>query len=253
MATGPSERRNPTKLTCRNTATELEEATCDTMILPIGAIEQHGGHLPLGTDWLLVQQWADRIGEVLGAYVLPAMPISSSIEHRLRKGTVYVRAATLGRLVEDMAECAASSGFRRLIVLSVHGGNWILKPTVRQLNRDYPQLATVLLELTHVSSAYVGHLEQPDCDIHAGEMETSLMLHLYPELVHEVEADCMDAPYPREYMDYFDTSELTRSGVWGRPELASTEKGEAVLRSIEEAALQYLDKVETAFHRLRPR
>lgn len=251
MPNTPRTSRTPPKMTYRNTATELEQAKCNTLILPVGAIEQHGSHLPLGTDWLLVNEWAERISGHLGAYLLPALPVSSSIEHRQGKGTVYLRASTLSLVVEDIAKSASDAGFSRLIVMSVHGGNWILKPTVRQLNRDYPGLATILVQLNHVRSSYARHLEQPDRDVHAGEMETSLMLHLYPEWVKEPETRGESPFYPQEFMDYFDTSELTPNGVWGYPELAASSKGEAIIRSIEEATLQYLNELEEVFRRIR--
>src|SRR4051812_47128875 len=124
-------------LTIHNTRDEFASRPCTTAVLPVGAVEQHGQHLPVGTDILLAQSVAEQLAQKLDAYLLPPLAITSSIEHRKAKGTVYLRADTLALVVRDIAASLRDSGFTRLVLANCHGGNWILKPTLRQLNRDW--------------------------------------------------------------------------------------------------------------------
>src|SRR5438309_1400121 len=116
-------------LTISNTRPDFSSTKTTIAIWPIGAVEQHGAHLPVSTDVLLAEALAERIARPLGAYLLPVLPITCSIEHRLSRGTVYVRAETLAAVVRDVAASLQESGFRRLVLVNAHGGNWILKPT----------------------------------------------------------------------------------------------------------------------------
>ena len=85
-------------LTIHDTRTEFDSRTCTTALLPVGAVEQHGKHLPFGTDIMLAEAVAKPIAEKLDAYLLPAVAISASIEHRKARGTVYLRAQTLAEI-----------------------------------------------------------------------------------------------------------------------------------------------------------
>jgi len=122
-------------LTIHQTAPEVARTPCTVAVLPIGAVEQHGGHLPLGTDTMLARAVAEPIARSLNAYLLPPLAITCSMEHRKAKGTVYLRAETLAHVVRDIAASLRDSGFTRLILINFHGGNWVVKPTIREINR----------------------------------------------------------------------------------------------------------------------
>ena len=119
--------------TVENTWKELHEARVTTAIVPFGAVEQHGHHLPLGTDWLIADQMGRALAEALGEDVLllPAMPFGNSREHMAFPGTITLRPATLAAVLEDIVESLRHHGIRTVIVFSAHGGNWILKPALR--------------------------------------------------------------------------------------------------------------------------
>lgn len=236
-------------LTMYNTRVDFHESV-KVAVLPIGAIEQHGSHLPMGTDCIIAEELARRVAQRLSAYLLPVIGISSSIEHREAKGTVYLRADTLALVIRDIACSLHDSGFNRLILINGHGGNWILKPTIRQLNRDLEGLITILVHSSVSNPRNHEVLEQPANDIHAGEKETSLIMHLSKEHVRECIVSEERTFYPQEYMDYLDNMALTEDGYWGYPELATKEKGEKLVELLEECAMAYITNIEETIGKL---
>lgn len=227
---------------------------CDTAVLPVGAVEQHGSHLPVGTDSIIAEEIASRLADRLDAYLLPCVSISSSIEHRESKGTVYLKADTLALVVRDIAESLRYTGFKRLIIFSGHGGNWILKPTIRQLNRDFRErgleMETILIP-SGIAVKRQGHiLKNVQGDLHAGERETSIMLHLCPDHVKAFVPEDSPTAVPQDFMDYFDVSEITTDGYWGFPQEATAEKGRQLLELTVECALEFLDLIEKERNRI---
>lgn len=95
-----------------------------------------GRHLPVGTDWLIALGHARELSEELDAYLLPAMPYGCSVEHMQFPGTVTLRPTTLAAFLEDMVIPVYRQGFRKIVVLSTHGGNWVPKPFLRELSRS---------------------------------------------------------------------------------------------------------------------
>jgi creatinine amidohydrolase len=238
-------------LTISNTRPEFEQRNPTVAVLPVGAVEQHGSHLPVGTDTIIGSAFAEKVAEKLDAYLLPAVAITSSIEHRKAKGTVYLKAATLGLVIRDIAESLHEAGFRKLIIINGHGGNWILKPTIRQLNREMseqftgiPGLETILIHTSAGADKQAEVVEHKQHDIHAGEKETSIMLHLHPDYVKPIR-ECKEQTFqPQDYMDYFDVMDLSADGYWGYPESGTAAKGEKLIEIMAEAALQTIDRIE---------
>ncbi|CAI6051851.1 creatininase family protein [Cohnella sp. JJ-181] len=232
-------------LTIFHSKKDFEASDCRIAVLPVGATEQHGSHLPVGTDTIFAEHFSRRLAEELDAYLLPAIAISSSIEHRKGKGTVYLKSDTLALVLRDIAESLQYSGFTKLIIANFHGGNWIIKPTVRNLNRELGGLQTVLLYAGDVARPRYGEIfNHVQGDIHAGEMETSLMLHLHPEYVSDIKVQKNPVLFPQAYMDYFDVGELTADGYWGFPEEATAEKGSKVIELMLHEGLKYIEELE---------
>lgn len=237
-----------------STRKHFQEKECHIAILPVGAIEQHGSHLPVGTDAIIAQEIASRLAQRLNAYLLPCLNISSSIEHRESKGTVYMRADTLALVIRDIADSLRYSGFRRLIVFTGHGGNWSLKPMIRQMNRDYEErgmeMVTILIP-SNIAGARQGDvINHVQHDLHAGEKETSIMLHLCPDHVESIVPEATHTSVPQDYMDYFDVADITKDGYWGFPEEATADKGKRLLDLIENSAIAYLEALERERQRI---
>jgi creatinine amidohydrolase len=222
-----------------NTWEEIKEADPDIAIVPISTIEQHGRHLPVGTDWLIALAHAEELAEALDAYLLPAMPYGCSVEHMQYPGTVTLRPTTLAAFLEDMVISLYRQGFRKIVVLSTHGGNWVLKPFLRELSFSYPDLMVI----------WPGPQTLVE-DMHSGENETSAMLHYYPEMVREPREDCVPK-YAREYCDYIGYDLATETGVWGRPSLASQEKGEQRTAEALDRAVTYIRETFAELERVK--
>jgi creatinine amidohydrolase len=224
-----------------NTSPEVEGSGSDIAILPVGAIEQHGSHLPLGTDWMEADAVAHRVSEVLGAYLLPALPFSNSQAHARFRGTVSLQPETLAVVVKDLVSSLFAQGFKRVVLVNLHGGNAILKIAVRELNYLHSE-GKVILVSPWIPAAAELHVLFPDLDndLHAGDLETSLMLAIDANLVRADRSDYVPQGLSGEFFDYLDISALTESGVWGKPSQASPEKGKAALDLMVEKTVQYI-------------
>lgn len=157
-------------------------------ILPIGAIEQHGPHLPVWVDSCINELLLDRALEALpadiSALALPLQAVGKSNEHMAFAGTLSVSGETLAAMLLELGESVHRAGIRRLILLNSHGGQpQIMDIVARELRIRHNMLA--------VNAAWFemglpdGLFSAEECrhGIHGGEVETSLMLHLRPDLV----------------------------------------------------------------------
>ncbi|MDP2899765.1 MAG: creatininase family protein [Candidatus Bathyarchaeota archaeon] len=144
----------------------------DTVILPVGSTEQHGPHCPLGTDHMTAEAVANIVGDRTGLPVLPVVAVGVSSHHRQFPGTLWVRPSVFRDYVSDVILSASSHGPRKFIIVNGHGGNTAsLKEVAEDLRSDEDIF-------TAIANAFPAKL-----DGHAGEDETSVMLHLRPELV----------------------------------------------------------------------
>ena len=231
-----------------NTHLEVEASGVDTAVLPVGAIEQHGPHLPLATDWAQAEAVARGVAGRLDAFLLPGIPYGCSQAHAGFRGTVSLSQETLGAVVKDIARSLLGQGFPRVVVLNFHGGNLILKLAVRELNMSQRQGMVVLTHpFLDIGDNGSRILEKPGDDLHAGELETSLMMHLAPDQVGDERPDYVPDVGP-EYFDYVPMKEFCPDGVWGHASLATAEKGEQLLASM---VARTSEVVEAAFARLR--
>ena len=218
----------------------------DIAVLGVGAIEQHGPHLPIGTDWLIAKELSKRVALALNALLLPAIPISMSECHGSFKGTVWLKPATLSAVIKDLVRSLHEQSIHNLLIVNCHGGNFILNPTIQELNHDYPKMKIIISDETWpMFSNDIPIFEQPMTDLHAGEIETSLMMFLYPEFVNSKRADYVP-PFGREFLDYVTMDQISPDGVWGCSSLGTTDKGArtmiAQVEKITEQALKIFRK-----------
>ncbi|MHB9024980.1 MAG: creatininase family protein [Armatimonadota bacterium] len=215
-------------------------------ILPLGSIEQHGPHLPIGTDWLVGGYIAKEVARELEAWLLPAQPFSCAQEHQDFPGTISLRPVTLGILLADIVDSVGRAGIQRLAILNYHGGNWALKAISRDLNRQ--QDAVVVYALNCYEGVSGLAMEE---DLHAGDFETSQILHLRPDLVRDVQCDFIPG-VPAARLDQVGMRDISPDGNWGCPSQATAERGardlawmvKETVRRIQEA-YDYLDTLGT--------
>ncbi len=222
-----------------NTFHEVEQAKPEIALLPIGAIEQHSYHLPLCTDYYAAQALAERVARELDdCYLLPALPVSCSREHSDFMGTLWLRPATLAAVIEDLVESLRHHGIQKVVVLVAHGGNWIVKPVVREINLDRKGVH-VIFTTPDAFTVQQGGFDE----LHAGGAETSLMLAIRPDLVKMDRAKPDFAPSQgREFFDYTGLRAVSPHGLWGAPSTGSAEQGEQILRDATKRTVEYIRK-----------
>lgn len=215
-------------------ATTVEETdrAADVAVLPVGSFEQHGVHLPLATDTIIACAIARSVATVHDLMLLPPVTVSCSQEHTGWRGTVSIRSATLIQIVTDIAESLHQSGVDRLIIVNGHGGNYVLSNIVQEANLGdrrmalFPDRRDWETARQHAGLGSSGH-----DDMHAGEIETSLLLHLCPDVVR-LGYQNQDHLAERPDLLVLGMRGYTDSGVIGQPSLATAAKGKAVLESL---------------------
>ena len=159
------------------------------VIVPLGAVEQHGPHLPLGTDLIVADAVAraavDAHGEEHDAWMLPPLGFTKSNEHAWSPGTIWLSAQTLLSVLDDIGRCIATTPASRVLFLNGHGGNSALLQVANRELRVKHGLRTFLahphMPADQGGSSAAGELGM---GIHGGTDETSVMLHLRPDLVN---------------------------------------------------------------------
>jgi creatinine amidohydrolase len=211
-------------LDATNTSKEIAERLPEIAVFGIGAIEQHSIHLPLGTDWLGVSDVTRRVARELDAFLVPALPFSMSECHGPMAGTVWLKPETLAAVLRDTVLSLYAQGFRKVLVVNGHGGNFVLEAQIRQLNLDYPDLIVLMPPLFFSPRPGDARIWDKGVGIHASESETAHQLHINQQHVKDERIDYMP-PVGREFLDYAYIGFISEWGVWGYPSYGTAEKG----------------------------
>ena len=202
-------------------------------VLPVGAVEQHGAHLPTGTDAMLVAHAVEDAVARTGDIALPVLAYGCSLGHTEHwPGTLSLNVATMMAIVTDIGRWVHASGFRKLVVLNSHATNGPpCQSALLTLRYEVPSLRTRFASLYDISPrASAGYLADA-ADPHANEAETSMLLHITPDLVQGDRAvDETDRTVGRVLT--YPMPDVTVSGVVGRPTEASVAAGRALFSAI---------------------
>ncbi len=234
----------------------------DTAILPCGAIEQHGPHLPLDVDYFDSVYMAKKVAEACNdpkPFVLPAVPYGVSYHHSEFKGTICVTNNSLSALIYDIGMSLAHNGIKKLVILNGHGDNApTLNYAAQMINRDAKIFVCVETGETSDIDLY-GLIDTPN-DIHAGEIETSTTLAIRPELVDMEKAVDDTLDLDNEFLDftsdrgvswYVHTKTLSKSGVLGNATLATAEKGHKMWELMIHKMAEFVETIKnTPFDKL---
>ena len=116
------------------TADEIVALDPEIAVIPVGSLEQHGPHLPVMTDWAIAMELGKRVADKMGAYLLPALPISTCREHMGKKGSVWMEPTTFYQMMTDIVMSLKVQGFKKVAIVQCHGGIFVMTPLVRDLN-----------------------------------------------------------------------------------------------------------------------
>lgn len=194
------------------------------LIVPVGATEQHGPHLPLSTDTEIAQALAGRLAAAVpGARLAPALPYGASGEHQGFAGTLSIGSPATAQVLVELGRSATET-FARVLFVCAHGGN------AQPLSDAVAKLRAEGRDVRAWSPRWSG-------DAHAGHLETSLMLAIAPERVHLARAQAGNPAPLAELMPVMRVEgvrAVSANGVLGDPTQASTEHGRALLAAEHE-------------------
>jgi creatinine amidohydrolase len=231
-----------------------------TVLIPLGATEQHGPHAPFGTDSILATEVCVRVARRVDALVAPAVPYGISGDHRGFAGVPYVSVETLGRVIRDLAVSFTTGGFKDVIFVNGHYTNTIaLQGALFEADDELPDDALVFgfnyWDTLPADQAedYLGFRE----GLHANIGETSAVMAVDESLVdlgaavaeYPVFPGGVSAPLVSAFFlsGKGRTYRATKSGVWGDPRGSTAERGRTYFRQIEDACVQFIDGVRQAF------
>ena len=195
-----------------NTSAELAASGTELAILPIGATEQHGSYLPLATDSLEAEAEAVARGvaERLDAFLLPVLPFSNSEAHAGFRGSVSLNPSTLLIVVKELALDLIGQGFRYVVLLNMHGGNLILRPAVREINRSTDAGRALFVQPFTLAAAELQSIFPNFAnEAHAGGFEASLIMEIAPDTIKVAGQVLGGSPAARGVSYFSDASVLT--------------------------------------------
>ncbi|QED47041.1 creatininase family protein [Cytobacillus dafuensis] len=211
------------------------------VILPIGAVEQHGTHLPVYTDTLLAEtvltETFQYLPEHLNIWLLPALPYSKSNEHAMWSGTISLSFTTLQGIIMDIAKSIKQSGFKRLIIFNTHGGNNdLLKMMMREIRLETGMsVFYIFIGALPIDTALFNDVEIK-YGIHGGALETSMVMASRPDWVRTeyVSKDISEQIVHSKYLKYqqgnfaWTIDDISTNGICGDARDASAEKGRII-------------------------
>lgn len=232
-------------------------------VLPVGAIEQHGPHLPLAVDAAvvdgMVKEIAARLPESSNVLFLPTQAIGKSNEHNRYPGTLTFSAETLIRMWCEIGACVAASGVRKLVLLNSHGGQiTIMDIVARELRANHNMQVFSLnwFGLGMPEDVYTDH--ELKHGIHAGDMETSVMLEMHPDLVDMSKAQdfkTLTEVFEKDYRHLslgggakpaWQMHDINPHGAAGNASIATAEKGRRTIDFCANRLAEALAEIERA-------
>ena len=231
----------------KNSSPDWQRHSGDILVLPIGAIEQHAGHLPLNTATVNNERLARTIADRFNAALLPALPFSNSMVHTGYRGTFSLAPETFMRIVRDLAEEAERQHFKYLILLGTPGNEGLLDAVACDINRNDRQIKLLpVLPEAFADTAHFNSTRHNVSDLHAGEAETSRYLDAGGMLLDQPEPDrsaetAPEIPWHAEDLAVFGIGNMNAFGYVGLPAEASGSKGRALNEALTEKIIAYLE------------
>ncbi|MET7715281.1 creatininase family protein [Streptomyces sp. NPDC005407] len=227
------------------TTIDVQEQAPSAAILPVGSYEQHGGHLPLVTDTAIACVITRELSAAYPVLALPPITIACSHEHGTWPGTVSISARTLHAVITDIAASLEASGIQKLVLVNAHGGNYVLQNIVQEASVAGPRMGLFPQSREWKRAReHAGLVSSSYDDMHAGEIETSILLHSEPSLVGPGYEDADHDGGERAFLLTKGMKAYTKTGVIGFPSYATADKGKAVLASLVEDFAEHLEALD---------
>jgi len=223
---------------------ELAALHGEVGLVPVGATEQHGPHLPTGTDTIIATALCEGASARTGCPVLPAVPVAVSYGHgTVLPGTLSLSPELLAAVARQYAEWAATSGLTRLLFVNAHFGNSAaLGIATDHLRLFRPDLQVGVVDWWSVTPEVAAEMTVDGEDVHAHRAETSVMLAVAPALVHVDRLADSDDPDRTDGLVFrYTAPALSTNGVTGSPSLATDALG---VRLLELAVTAIAERVE---------
>jgi creatinine amidohydrolase len=226
------------------------EKKFDKVILPVGSVERHGDHLPIGTDTMVAYELSKLIAEKVDKLlVLPPITYGTSEHYAFFSPTITISAETLISLLKDVLEGVIQHGFKKIIIFNGHDGNISpIEIAARHVKVAHPEVVIASQNAWWVTA---GKLLPPETfEVwnglgHAGEGETSMVLSLHPELV---DMEYAEGRVPEDLSEDLDIKwlfkELTSTGASGDPTKGTKEKGGKMKEVLVKAVVDFIKKMD---------
>jgi creatinine amidohydrolase len=239
-----------------------------TVIIPTGAVEQHGPHGPLLTDVLIPTEIARRVAPRVGAVVAPPINYTLSYPHVGFPGMMHIRIPTFMSLIEDLCVSFATSGFRRIVFLNGHYDNTYAIAYACANAADKMPKGTQAFPINYwdaLTAEDIDEFSGLKNGLHANLAETSAVLRINPDLVDMDKANAEFPPFPEYtiptgavHTAFFFTNPgsvhwATKSGTWGDARKSTPEAGERYLEAGVRSTLALLDNIAKTFAAMPPR
>jgi creatinine amidohydrolase len=222
----------------------------DSVVIAFGATEQHGLHMPLATDALIGDHFARELAERLDAFVAPTVRVGCSSHHLAFPGTLSIEDGTFHAIVADLVGSLVGAGFRRVVLVPTHGGNF--GPLAGAVEKLAPEPRERVVAITDLGVLFrIAELAREEFGVpletggvHAGEWETSMLMAIHPELVRMENAE---AGYVGELepgvakMFEAGVKAISENGAFGDPTGASAEHGRRYWDAAVELAMAVIN------------
>jgi len=223
--------------------------TCNTVIIPVGAIEVYGPHMPMGSDIIVAQDIAERIANETNAMIGPCLEVGESYSLSLYPGTLYLRPETWTAVISDFMTSLIKWGFENFMFINGHAGNVpLIGHVCRPLERNHGIKTAQVDWWRFTQEKAVGVCDNTGwmAHGHASECGTSIMLHLHPEYVEFQKAQKVTPIEGNEYDKFYDLinytvfNKTTENGILGDATVATAEKGKIIVDKCVNRIVEYM-------------
>jgi creatinine amidohydrolase len=225
---------------------ELVQSGRDMVILPVGAVEQHSLHMPLNVDYIVADEIGKAVSARTGVPMLPTMPYGCSSNHRGFAGTFSLKPQTLQLVLEELAGWIYDSGFRRLVFLNANFPNQFpMQCAIPNIGERYPDLWIRTLNWWDINNEVRDWVYSDESygRIHAAAAETSIFMHLRPDLVDLSKAYPEPGKGTRFFFHYPHIC-VSKTGHQGDPTKANAEDGKRMFDKIVEVLSRMIDAAQ---------